>query len=150
MSELELRQFKTTSGEEVICEVMQWAEGYESEVLVKNAMKLVLQEPSDGVKYYSFRPWMVYQEHPDDIIVLNMNNVVGIGFPPETLLEQYFSAVADMSEVNAARELEFNKSFDEETQKGKREKVRDKVEEYLSRMDSGNNIINLFDPNKIH
>lgn len=146
--EKELRQFKTTSGEEVVCEVMQWNDGYESEILVRKAMKLVLQESPDGIKYFSFRPWMVYQEHPDDIIVLNLNNIVGIGFPPDTLVVQYNAAVQDMAEMNLTREQEFSQTFEEKAEK--RMKFKDKIDEYLSRMDSGSNVIDLFDPKRVH
>lgn len=152
MNENELRQFKTTSGEEVVCEVVQWNEGYDTEVLVRKAMRLVLIETEDGIKYYSFRPWMVYQEHPDDLIILNINNVIGIGFPPDTLLSQYNEAVAEMAEMNTAREEEFNQSFSQKAAryKNKRTSNHDKIDDYLSRMDSGSNVIDMFDPSKIH
>ena len=152
MNENELRQFKTTSGEEVVCEVVQWNEGYDTEVLVRKAMRLVLIETEDGIKYYSFRPWMVYQEHPDDLIILNINNVIGIGFPPDTLLSQYNEAVQEMAEMNTAREEEFNQSFSQKAAKykNKRTSNHDKIDDYLSRMDSGSNVIDMFDPSKIH
>jgi len=151
----ELRQFKTTSGEEIVCEVMQWTEGYDSEILIRKAMKLVLHESEEGVKYYSFRPWMVYQEHPEDIIVLNINNIVGIGFPPETLLAQYHEAVEEMAAMSAARESEYNKSFEEKVRqiakRQKRHAKGDKIDEMLQRMDSsGSNVIDMFDPKKVH
>jgi len=149
MNEPELRQFKTTSGEEVVCEVVQWNDGYETEILIRKAMKLVLQETTDGIKYFSFRPWMVYQEHPDDIIILNLNSIVGIGFPPETLLVQYNAAVVDMAEMNETREQEYNQTFQEKVDKSKKN-VKDKIDEYLSRMDSGSNVIDMFDPKRVH
>ena len=133
---------------------MQWTEGYDSEILIRKAMKLVLHESEEGVKYYSFRPWMVYQEHPEDIIVLNINNVVGIGFPPETLLAQYHEAVEEMAAMSAARESEYNKTFEEKVRqiakRQKRAASPDKIDEMLQRMDSGSNVIDMFDPKKVH
>jgi hypothetical protein len=139
--ELEYRQFKLTSGEEVVCEVMEWNDEAEVEILVRKAMRLTLIEMGDGTKFYSFRPWMVYQENPEDILILNVNTVVGIGFPPETLLKQYHEAVNEMASLNETREQEFAESIKESA---------DKVERYLTIMDSGSNVIDMFDPKKLH
>ena len=151
MSDLELRQFKTTSGEEVVCEVVQWGVEHEDEILVRAAMRLVLVETDDGIKYYSFRPWMVYQEHPDDLMIMNVNNVVGTAYPPETLLVQYHEAVTEMAEMNASRELEYNQTFSEKAQTQRRA-PEDKIDKMLHSMDSGSNVIKLFggDPEKVH
>lgn len=143
----DLRQFKLTSGEEIVCEVLQWDDNTEIEIVVKKAMRLVMQESVDGVKYYSFRPWMVYQESADDILVINGNQVVGIGFPPDTLLVQYFEAVEEMHRMNLDRETEYNKSF---STKSSAKKDMDKLDRYLKNMDSGSNVISMFDPKKVH
>ncbi len=145
--ELEYRQFKLSSGEEIVCEVLEWNDEAEVEILVRKAMRLILVEQGDGVKFYSFRPWMVYQENPDDILILNVNMVVGIGFPPDTLLKQYLEAVTEMGKMNDVREQEFAESVAEEialTQNA------DKIERYLDTMDSGSNVIDMFDPKKLH
>lgn len=138
--ELEYRQFKLTSGEEIVCEVMEWNDEAEVEILVRKAMRLTLVEMGD-TKFYSFRPWMVYQENPEDILILNVNTVVGIGFPPETLLKQYREAVDEMASMNETREQEFAESLKDSV---------DKIERYLTVMDSGSNVIDMFDPKKLH
>ena len=59
----ETKQFKLASGDEIICEVVQWNMDEETEIVVRKAMKLVMGETEGGnYRYYSFRPWMVYQE----------------------------------------------------------------------------------------
>ena len=50
--ELEYRQFKLTSGEEIVCEVMEWNDEAEVEILVRKAMRLTLIEMGDGTKFY--------------------------------------------------------------------------------------------------
>jgi hypothetical protein len=139
--ELEYRQFKLTSGEEIVCEVMEWNDEADVEILVRKAMRLTLMEMGDGTKFYSFRPWMVYQEHPEDILILNINTVVGIGFPPDSLLKQYHEAVNEMASMNETREQEFAESLKDSV---------DKIERYLTVMDSGSNVIDMFDPKKLH
>jgi|TARA_B110000238_G_C16114485_1_gene434171 hypothetical protein len=163
--EFELRQFKLTSGEEIVAEILQWNEeslGGHLEIVCRKAMRLKLVESTEGVKYYSFRPWMVYQEHPDDILILNGNNVVGIAFPPDTLVLQYDTAVKEMTKMAEDREKEFteqiaNKVHDGGGRFAQRKPRADNendygLQEFLT-MDSGSNVVSLFgdiDPNKIH
>ena len=44
----ETKQFKLTSGEEVIAEVVQWNMDDETEIVVRKAMKLVMGETEGG------------------------------------------------------------------------------------------------------
>jgi hypothetical protein len=115
----------------------------EIEILTRKAMRLIMQENGDGFKYYAFRPWMVYQESDEDLIILNSNHVVGIAFPTRTLLLQYYEAVADMSDMHRVRESEYEEEHVRPT-KG------DKIDDYLSRMDSGSNVIDMFSDKKLH
>ena len=161
--EFELRQFKLTSGEEIVAEILQWNEeslAGHLEIVCRKAMRLKLVETSEGIKYYSFRPWMVYQEHPEDILILNGNNVVGIAFPPDTLVLQYDTAVKEMAQMAADREKEFNEQIADKVHEGRFAQRKPRADndggiltEFLS-MDSGsNNVISLFgDPNptKVH
>lgn len=142
---MDLRQFKLTSGEEIVCEIVQWNDNMELEIVVRKAMRLVMQEGTEGVKYYSFRPWMVYQESEEDLMIINGNNVVGIGFPPEVLLVQYFEAVEEMFRMNIDRVSEYVKTAPKTTEQ--------KLDQYLKTnlsLDSGSNVIDMFDPKKIH
>lgn len=145
----DLRQLKLSSGEEIVCEVVQWSDqNIDLELVVRKAMRLVMQETMDGtaIKYYSFRPWMVYQESQDDLLIINANNVVGIAFPPETLIVQYMEAVDEMIRQNADREKEHNKRMVRKPSIKSQEPT-----EHLSPMlDSGSNVIDMFDPKKVH
>ena len=142
----DVRQFKLANGEEILCEVVQWSEHMEEiEILTRKAMRLIMQENGDGFKYYAVRPWMVYQESDEDLIILNSNHVVGIAFPTRTLLLQYYEAVADMNEMHNVRETEY-----EEEHRVTASKKGDKIDDYLSRMDSGSNVIDMFSDKKLH
>ena len=140
MIQEETRQLKLANGEEILCEVVQWAEGEDFEILVRRAMRLIMMENGEGMKYYAFRPWMVYQQSGDDLLIINSSHIVGMGFPTRTLLVQYHEAVADMREMHVQREQEFEQEFGEP--KRMRKSV-DKIEDYLSRMDSGSNVIDM-------
>jgi len=147
----EVRQLKLANGEEILCEVMQWSEGDEFEILVRKAMRLIMMENGEGMKYYAFRPWMVYQESGEDLLIINSSHIVGMGFPTRTLMVQYYEAVADMQEMHVVREKEFEE--DHQQPKTMKKTNSDKIEDYLSRMDSGSNVIDLFSgspSNKLH
>lgn len=155
----EVRQFKLASGEEIVCEIIQWNNEEELELVVRKAMKLVMGELETGIKYYSFRPWMVYQENPDDFVVLNGNHVVGIAYPPDSLITQYDEAVDEMSKMYEERQKEHlakkgseYKSVDEINELTKSLlNTTEELEGYiksLDNQDSSSNVINMFSFNK--
>ena len=61
------RQMKLASGEEIVGDVYQWNDETHDEIVIKNAMRLNLYEGPTGDKFFSFRPWMVYQENEEDL-----------------------------------------------------------------------------------
>lgn len=172
----EIRQFKLVNGDEVICEVVQWHDEEELELVVRKAMKLILTETVDpnmgAVRHYTFRPWMIYGEDDTQLYILNGNHVVGIGFPSEALLYQYDEAVKDMQslareredEIAAIREHENNPEYDDVKKAISRtKKAYQSVEEYLKEKfmekggelfddsDGGGNVIQFpVDPSKLH
>lgn len=157
----EIKQFKLTNGEEILCEVLQWEDHGDIEILVRKAMRLILLENHEGVKYYAFRPWMVYQENNDDLIIINTDHIVGMGYPTRSLLIQYNEACADMDEMHNQREMEYEEKYGKESRMSASEKMQqnsevagDKLEAYIERMgmyDSGSsNVISIFDKSKLH
>ena len=162
MKENEVRQFKLASGEEIVCEVIQWNNEEELELVVRKAMKLVMGEMETGVRYYSFRPWMVYQENPDDLLVLNGNHVIGIAYPPVSLISQYDEAVDDMAKMWEQRNKEYLQSrgdepfedIDDVNKMTKNlKKTSDEIEEYLESLkdeDSSTSNVITFNPKQIH
>ena len=155
----EVRQFKLASGEEIVCEIIQWNNEEELELVVRKAMKLVMGQSETGIKYYSFRPWMVYQENPDDFVILNGNHVVGIAYPPDSLITQYDEAVDEMAKMYEDRQKEHLEK------KGSEYKSVNKINELtksllntneelegyiksLDNQDSSSNVISMFSFNK--
>jgi len=97
------RQLKLSNGDEIVADVYQWNDDDNDEIVVKNAMKLMLYEGPTGDKYFSFRPWMVYQEQESDLLVLLARHVIAIAIPIEPLLVQYRLAVTNMHEIGDQR-----------------------------------------------
>lgn len=149
----ETKQFKLTSGDEVICEVVQWNIDDETEIVVRKAMKLVMGETEGGnYRYYSFRPWMVYQENLQDFIILNAAHIVGIAQPVDSILIQYEEALISMQEMyenrNTQATITGNGDVNELTQR-----LRDhlkSLEEENNGNDSDDNVIPFVDPKTLH
>ena len=145
----ETKQFKLTSGEEVIAEVVQWNMDDETEIVVRKAMKLVMGETEGGnYRYYSFRPWMVYQENLQDFIILNAAHIVGIAQPVDSILIQYEEALISMQEMHDNRHnqatITGNGDVNELTQK-----LRDHLKE-LEEKTKEDNVVPFIDPKKLH
>lgn len=87
-------QFKLTSGDEIICEVLQEPEGEDPNLVVRNAMKIYTFENPEGTRFYSFRPWMTYQDSKECMQLLNYAHIVGEAKPAEALVIQYQAAAA--------------------------------------------------------
>lgn len=108
--EPQVRQFKLSSGEEIVCEVVDWTgEPEESELIVRKCMSLVLRE-APASTFYSFKPWMIYQENPEDFIIIQSQHVMSIGFPTKKLLSHYDEAVEEMTKIHEER-----KKYDEDS-----------------------------------
>ena len=155
----ELRQFKLTNGDEILCEVVQWHNEDELELVVKKAMKLQYGNNKDGdIRYYAFRPWMVYGESPDELVILNGNHVVGICEPSAPLVYQWKEAVEDMSNLHDERMKEHAQTIGESKQsmtdrmkeflKQATEEEKKALEEIENSTDSDGGNILMFDPSK--
>lgn len=155
----ELRQFKLANGDEIVCEIVQWHNEEELELVIRKPMKLAFGEYEEGVRYYAFRPWMVYAEGVDEFIILNGNHVVGIAEPSPPLVTQWKEAVDEMEKHYEHRMKEHEEKTGEKAQT-----MTDKMKEFLKQASetekkvlselensmpdsSGNNILQ-FDPSK--
>ena len=94
-----IKQFKLTSGEEIVCEVVEWATEEDPDIVVKNSFKLlVFNNPTSSTKYYTFTPWMIFQDDDDMLQVVNSLHIVAEANPSAKLLEQYFIAIKNEQE----------------------------------------------------
>ena len=89
----EIKQFKLTNGEEIVCDVIEWpdVDGDSPDVVIKNAYKIIVANVAAerNMRYYTFAPWLVYQDDDDLYQVLNSNHIIAEANPTQKLLEQY-------------------------------------------------------------
>lgn len=97
------RQFTLTNGDELVCYVVQFNDENDDNIIIKDAMKLNMYENQTGDKYFSFRPWMIYQEGAEELLILNSMHVIGIAIPPKHLLIEYTKAAKEMHHTHVNR-----------------------------------------------
>ncbi len=112
---MEIKQFKLSSGEEIVCEVIEWPDVDEdmAEIVVRNIYKIIaIDQTVSGNRYYTFKPWMVFQDEPDMFQTININHVIGEANPSQKLLEQYFTMIkGELSEDSEAARAELEKKL---------------------------------------
>ena len=87
-------QFRLSNGDEIVAQVIQEPTGEDINIVVKNAMMIIRAENiAQGIRYYSFRPWMSYQLDDEYFQLLNFNHIIGEAKPDADLLEQYKKAL---------------------------------------------------------
>tara|TARA_R110000868_G_scaffold67271_2_gene199812 strand:- start:335 stop:763 length:429 start_codon:yes stop_codon:yes gene_type:complete len=92
----EIKHFKLSNGDEIVCDVIEWpdVDGDSPDVVVRNVFKIVVAgTKGNGIRYYQFRPWMVYQDEPGMFQVINCNHIIGEANPPNQLIEQYWKII---------------------------------------------------------
>lgn len=113
---MEIKQFKLSSGEEIVCEVLEWpnVEEDEADIVVRNVFKIVaIEQNESGNRFYVFKPWMIFQDEEGMFQLINNNHITGEGNPSQKLLEQYFIVVkgnsiadSDSSQSDIEKRLE--------------------------------------------
>ena len=133
-----IKQFKLTSGEEIICEVVEWADEETSDLVIRKALKIfVMDNDQQGIRYYNFKPWMTLSEGEEVFIALNSNHIVAESNPTAKTLKYFYEAVENqnLSEEEIAKKIEDYV-----------EKMKARIESALDE-DENDNIIR-FNPNR--
>lgn len=96
---MEIKQFKLTNNDEIICEVIKWTD--EGDVIVQSAMRIIqAEDPTRGVRFYFFRSFMVFQENMPQRI--NASHIIAEADPTEEMMEHYAGAIND--EIDRAKD----------------------------------------------
>lgn len=98
-----LKQLKMQSGDELICEILDWSFNEETEeetIIVRSAFLIVSAEDwQSSTRYYTFRPFMLYQERPEQIISLNPMHVSAAALPHDLIIAQYLNHLETMRKL---------------------------------------------------
>lgn len=94
MNESIIKHLKMINGEEVVCEIVDDGIEDDDSIIIRNAYSLSSEVDHErSVRYYTFRPYMMYQEGDDYFIVLNSSGILAFSIPTQLIKDQYISYV---------------------------------------------------------
>ena len=125
-----VKHLKLVTGEELVCELM--SETGDS-IVIRNALSLIEKDLSSGDKYYAFKTFMVYQDSPQNVIIIFFDKIMSIAVPTEEMQRQYSGAIAEMKDYNEAQELKQQERSEWEDDLA--------LEEFLNEMDRENDLM---------
>lgn len=125
-----VKHLKLVTGEELVCELM--SETGDS-IVIRNALSLIEKDLSSGDKYYAFKTFMVYQDSPQNVIIIFFDKIMSIAVPTEEMQRQYSGAIGEMKEYNEAQELKQQERSEWEDDLS--------LEEFLNDMDRENDLM---------
>tara|TARA_B100000900_G_scaffold409324_1_gene425057 strand:- start:840 stop:1301 length:462 start_codon:yes stop_codon:yes gene_type:complete len=104
---MNLKQFKLTNGDEIICEVIEDAAN-EGSLVIRKALKINSAEDyENNVRYYSFRPLVSFQDNFDELVIVNVGHIITESLPSKTLVMHYSGAVKEVERTQEGKG-EFN------------------------------------------
>lgn len=102
----DLKQFKLTNDEEIICEVLQWDDPDNAGMVVRGAMRIISAEDYNrGVRFYAFRPWMVFNDNPEELQTLNAAHIIGEMNPSKPLIGHYLKTIKAVKKALEKRDM---------------------------------------------
>lgn len=112
MTRYPVKHMKMQSGEEVIAEIVQEMHAKDSEgnkrvveLVCRRALVIEGQLYDDFTRTYTMRPWLLYQDGPDQLITVNPNNISAVGLPSVNMAHQYYTTLSNTSPLFFAREV---------------------------------------------
>jgi hypothetical protein len=97
----EIKQFKLTNDDEIICEVVEWDNEDTSNIVVRRALKLInVEDFSKGIRFFAFRPWMLFNDDPDEFQSINAVHIIGEINPSDDVVKRYKTSVLAMAAQN--------------------------------------------------
>ena len=96
---MNIKQFKLTNNEEIICEVIEWDTGDDvGDIVVKRALKVIaVEDYQKGCKFFAFRPWMSFQDDPMSLQTVNSSHIIVTSNPSPDLLKHYKACLRAIS-----------------------------------------------------
>lgn len=95
---MDIRHFKLTTNEELLCEVVEYHDDDDALVIRKSLKLVCMDNMETGNRYYSFRPFMMYQLESDSFQILSAQHILGETHPHDDMLSEYFKALSTLME----------------------------------------------------
>jgi len=94
MNDSRVRQFKLTSGDEIICEVLEWDDTENSEIIVRHLFEIrKVDMMASSTRLYTIQPYVSFQVGDTVVSSINSDHISVISQPAKTLIDQYKSSI---------------------------------------------------------
>jgi len=96
MAAPQIKQFKLTNEDEIICEVLEWDNEHDASIVIRSALKLIQGvDPDTKVRFFAFRPWFGFQDDPELMQTLNSGHIIGEANPTDRLISHYLETIKE-------------------------------------------------------
>lgn len=92
-----LKQFKLTNDDEIICEVVQWNDDESDAIVVRGVLRVIhVEDYAKSVRFYAFRPWMMFHDNLEELHTMNASHIIAEVNPSEEITKHYFSTMRQL------------------------------------------------------
>ncbi len=98
-----IKHLKLITGEELICNLLEESP---DNLVVNNALSLMEKTLDNGDKYYAFKTFMVYQDTPQNLIMVFTDKIISLALPTTDMISQYGRAIKELKLFQEKTELE--------------------------------------------
>ena len=117
---MDIKQFKLANGEEIVCEVVEWHDEENADIIIRDSYKILSwQSNVSSDRYHSFMPWMVMQEGEGLFQSINADQIVGSCSPTESILKEYWK-IKETKDGNEISSEELEERMEEYIEKLKK------------------------------
>jgi len=140
----DIKQFKLTNDDEIICEVIQWDDPENAAMVVRGAMRIIAAEDYNrGVRFYAFRPWLSFSDSPEELQTLNAAHIIAETNPSSALVKHYFKTIQSVKKILNKKDYPLDTLAPKVEDMGE-EEFQEFLDQYLKEND-----VDLFNPNDI-
>ena len=139
----EFRQFKLTNRDEIIAEVIDHGENDTPDIIVRKVMKIIVVDDfEENIRYYTFKPWISFQDDIEELSALNSVHVVGEVTPSKTVMDHYVKSLNEVDKYNKLKRAGMDMNEIADTIKDMTEQEMD---DFLEKKFGGTSIEDSFD-----
>lgn len=103
MTKEDIKQFKLTNDDEILCEVLNWDDD-EGSVLIRGALRIInIEDYGRGMRFYAFRPWVLFQDDPSEISIINTSHIIAEASPSKEILKHYGNTLKEIRKQTKAQ-----------------------------------------------
>ena len=103
---MDLRQFKLTNNEEIICEVVEWNDDETDTIVIRKALQIHALDDADvSMRYYTYKPWIMMNTDTDALHIINSAHIISESIPTEFAIEYFNEVIDNLREADTDLEL---------------------------------------------